>query len=45
MLTGVFNTVFGSDNIPGDDSLYGEATADMIAEFESRLSGAAESAR
>ena len=45
MLTGVFNTIFGSDNIPGDDSLYGEATADMIAEFESRLSGAAESAR
>lgn len=45
MLTGVFNTVFGSDNIPGDDSLYGEATADMLAEFESRLSGAAESAR
>lgn len=45
MLTGVFNTVFGSDNIPGDDSLYGDATADMIAEFESRLSGAAESAR
>lgn len=45
MLTGIFNTVFGSDNIPGDDSLYGEATADMIAEFESRLSGAAESAR
>ena len=45
MLTGVFNTVFGSDNIPGDDSLYGEATADMIAEFESRLYGAAESAR
>lgn len=45
MLTGVFNTVFGSDNIPGDDSLYGEATTDMIAEFESRLSGAAESAR
>lgn len=45
MLTGVFNTVFGSDNIPGDNSLYGEATADMIAEFESRLSGAAESAR
>ena len=45
MLTGVFNTVFGSDNIPGDDSLYGEATSDMIAEFESRLSGAAESAR
>ena len=45
MLTGVFNTVFGSDNIPGDNSLYGEATTDMIAEFESRLSGAAESAR
>lgn len=45
MLTGVFNTIFGSDNIPGDNSLYGEATADMIAEFESRLSGAAESAR
>lgn len=45
MLTGVFNTIFGSDNIPGDDSLYGEATADIIAEFESRLSGAAESAR
>lgn len=45
MLTGVFNTVFGSDNIPGDNSLYGEATADTIAEFESRLSGAAESAR